>query len=406
MAKKQAPGGADDSSGGMVFVGLLLIGFMLWMAYHTKVATLVLGIRGIEAWIIHFFTNNVDETRGWIKYVRRDVVTIGDLARVSSEIGGYFRWVFTPVLLGIGVWLFRNSPTERFKTTYSDKTLPPTVAKLYPWMQISIKNDFAKMDADKGNWAIARTERQFARMHKLRDERGEISRERTTSVLVKQMGPLWLGHKAMKPYSRALFALFITRINKDFKAGDALLIQLATSAATPSGALDLTNVDELIAKYLDTRAVKLILKNHAYERSVLMSCLERARGGETGKDLLPPNWFLWVKGEDRLLWYALSDVGRRTFHPECAGISCHWLAEKTMKRRLEMPWVKNAVEGLVLELSKFTNDDDEEGLVDTDDLIAAPDHLPMPDIPSPEETEVLMKSGKGRTLPKLPWSKS
>lgn len=407
MAKKQHPAGGDPNSGGegFVFFGVLLIGFMLWMAYHTRIATLVLGIRGLEAWVISLFTFQLEEVRAWMKYVRRDTVTAGQLLDVSAQVGSYIRWVTVPVLLGLGVWLFRRSPTERFRTTYTDKTLPRAVGHLYPWMLISLKNDFSKMDPDKGPWAFSLTERQFARKHKLRDERGEIDRDRAAAVFVKQIGSLWLGYDALKPHAKALFALFVTRINKDFAAGDKLLLQLATSAAQDK--MDYTGVDELARKYIDTKPVKKLIAQHAYERTLLMSLLDRARGGETGKDLLPPNWFLWLKGVDRALWYALADVGRKTPHVECAGVFCHWQTEKARKAKLEIPWVRNAVTGLIGEMAKFINDDDaQEGIAEDDELLEPEALPPAPAIPTPEQAEMAFKQGHGHLLPKLPWAKS
>lgn len=379
----------------LLFFGLGLIGFMLWMAYHTKVAALVLGVRGAEAWVISLFTYQLEEVRAFIKYVPRKAVTAGQLFEVSTVVGKYTRWVSMPILLGLGVWLYRRSPTERFKRIYSDKTLPIAVAKLYPWMEISVKLDFSKMDSDKGNWACARTERQFTRLHKLRDERGALDRDRAAAVFIKQLGGLWLGYSSLKPHARALFALFATRMNKDFVEGDKLLLQLARSAA--AGKMDYSNVDRLAKKYMESKSVKAVISQHAYERTVMMSMLDRARGGESGKDYLPPNWFLWLKGLDRSLWYCLADVGRKTYHVESAGVFAHWLTERARKKSLSMPWVKNAIDGLATELAKLTNDDHtDEGLVDSDDLLEPESLPPSPDMPTPEEAEIAFKT-------KIPW---
>lgn len=398
MAKKnQGNGGSDNNNEVLVFFAILLIGFMLWMAFHTRIAGLLLSIRGAEASIIGLFTVEIVELKAWMKYVPRSTVTASQMFEVSTQVGSYVRWLCTPVLLGLAIWLFLKSPTERFKTVYTDRTLPVAVAQLYPWMKISVKLDFTAMDINKGPWAVAMTERQFTRMHKLRDERGEIDRDRATTVFVKQLGALWLGYEALKPHAKAIFSLCAARMNKDFVAGDKLLIQLANSAA--DGVLDYAGVDDLAKKYMDSKPMRAILKSHAYERTILMSMLQRARGGDTGKDYLPPNWFLWLKGVDRSLWYALSDVGRRTFHVESAGVFSHWLAEVARKKRLEMPWVKKAVDGLIVEMGKFTNDDDtDEGLVETDELLEPEDLPPAPRIPSPEKAALAFKTGKGLAL--------
>lgn len=396
MAKKNAASGPEkgDNNEILLVVGLIAVCYILWVAYHAKLAAMILAVRYAEVSIISLFTSNLDDLKIWIKDVDRKTVTARELLQASTMVGDYIRWVSAPALIGIGIWLMRHSPTERFRRKFTDVTLPKVEADLYPWMRISVKIDASKLDVEKGNLAMAKTERQFVRMHKLRAANGELNREKTEVVFIKQLGPLFLNYRTMKPYTQALFALFASRINKDFKAGDAMLIQLARSAS--DGKIDYTGVKELAQKYMDSKKVKAIMAAHAYERTMMMSMLEAARGGPRGKDYLPPNWFLWLKSMDRPLWYALSDVGRETPHAESAGVFGHWLAELTLKRRLEMPFVKNAIEGLSLELAKFTNDDEEEdGFAEEDDLLELKNAQPAPKIPSPKEAEMARLSKRG-----------
>jgi intracellular multiplication protein IcmP len=357
--------------------------FVLWWAGHTKVATVVLALRSLEVWIISFFTPELDALRGWIKAIDRRVVTLGDLFQVSTMTGRYTRWVTTPILMWMGWKLYKSSPTERFKRRFTDRSLPKVEAGLYPWIKISLKHDFAAMDPDEGPWALAQTERQFARQHRLRDEQGAIDRDKTEAVFVRQVGNLFSGYGAMRSHRRALFALFVARIARDFHAADDLLKRLASSAA--EGKLDMTGVDELARKHGNDKKVKRAMRQHAYETTLLMTLLELARGGARGKDYLPPNWFLWLKGMDRGLWYALADVDRKTPHVECAGVFAHWLAERARGKRLEMPFVKTAVEGLIIEIAKFTDNAEDEGISEDDeDIVIAPAPA-LPLIPSPEQ---------------------
>ena len=387
MAKKSGPGPEKGENNEiLLIVGLIALVFILWTAFHDKFAAIVLAVRSIEIWTISLGTDSLLELKGWVRKVDRKVVTISDLWLVSSMVGDYIRWVTTPVLIGLGIWLMSKSPTEKFMRKFSDVTLPKVEADLYPWMRISVKLDFPSMDTEKGNWAMAKTERQFVRAHRLRLETGDLDKEKTEPIMIKQVGPLFLDIKSMRPHVRALFAMFAIRIGKDFKNGDQLLLLLARSAS--DGKIDYSTVDEIANKYLENKKVKKIMARHAYERTMLMSMLEEARGGPRGKDYLPPNWFLWLKGVDRTLWYALADVGRETPHIECAGTWGHWLAEKALNKRLEVPFVKNAVEGIALELSKFTNDDDEDGFTDAEDLLEVKS-APLQSIPSPNEFQAV-----------------
>lgn len=384
MAKNKNQGAPGDTNELMLIAAVFIISVLLWWAFKARIAAVILSIRLFESFFVSFFTSNLDDLRLWMAGINRNSVTGMDLFVVSQKVGWYVRFVTAPALIYMGYWLYKNSPTERFRRRFSDKTLPLVQADIYPWMKISTKIDFPSMDPEKGPWAFSKTERMFAREHNLKTAEGEFYAEKAERVFIRQLGSIWLGYKNLKPHMKALFAMLAARMSKDFKASDKMLLQLAASAA--NGQLDYTGVDDLAAKYIESNGVKRLLRQHAYERTVLMSMLERARGGDSGKDYLPPNWFLWLKGVDRGLWYALSDVGRKAPHVESGGVFAHWLTEKLRGKSLEMPFVKNAVTGLEKELLKFTEDGDRGIGIDDEDLEM---HLAEPiAIPTPEEAEL------------------
>ena len=383
MSKKaQGAPGSDNNELLMVACVVLLAGIGWWLM-SAKIAAVVLFVRAGQVWVINQVGGSLGDLGEWMRLIDRKQVKLRDLYLVSDTVGRYTRYLAVPLIAWLGWRVFRASPTERFKTRYSDVTLPRAVAPLYPWIQISLVNDFSKMDTDKGPWAMAMTERQFVRAHRLRNAQGEYDEGLAEAQFIKQLGPLWNGYRSMRGYSRGLLAMLLARIERDFETSDKILIQLATSAA--GGKLDLTGCSEVVARYKGSRALKKLVAQHAYERTLLMAMLETARGGEAGKDYLPPNWFLWLKGVDRTLWYAMADVGRRAPHVESAGVFGHWLAEKARGRKLEMPFVKNAVSGLRVELDKYLEDESEErgGIDLDDDLLEVRAAPPAPPIPPP-----------------------
>ena len=75
--------------------------------------------------------------------------------------------------------------------------------------------------------------------------------------------------------------------------------------------------DPVIQKYVqldakDTARFQAYRKKHAYEVCILLSALRDARK----KEIVPPNWFVWLKYQDRALWYALHGLGMPRPHPE------------------------------------------------------------------------------------------
>ena len=59
--------------------------------------------------------------------------------------------------------------------------------------------------------------------------------------------------------------------------------------------------------------------------------------------VLAPAAFLWLRGEERALWYPLNNQGRRSYHAEAAGAMAHFMAELAAKKPLPIPRVETAL---------------------------------------------------------------
>lgn len=89
-----------------------------------------------------------------------------------------------------------------------------------------------------------------------------------------------------------------------------------------------------------------LMASHGFVVTGLMTLLEEGRGG----GVIPCVEFIWLKGEDRPLWYALQSVGRKTSFSESGGAYAHWLLEKQVGKAITQPEVTSAVEALKLAL--------------------------------------------------------
>jgi intracellular multiplication protein IcmP len=178
-----------------------------------------------------------------------------------------------------------------------------------------------------------------------------LKRGQTNKVFIMQLGPLWHSVDRLPPHVRALFAIFAGRHNSD-PGAVALLKQLSSSATTK---LDFTGVDQLLKKYIDTKPVQQVIQSHAYILTVMASMLVLARldGVQASAD------FLWLKPLDRRLWYTLNTVGRQTPFTEVAGIFAHWVAEKELGKKLQIPMVEEATNALELALKEIIYKPDE-----------------------------------------------
>jgi hypothetical protein len=101
----------------------------------------------------------------------------------------------------------------------------------------------------------------------------------------------------------------------------------------------ITRKKVLIERSKYPEQIDLILKNHFYEKTFFAGLLERSRKA----GVLAPAQFIWLKKIDKEFWYMMSQVGRTASFPECAGAWSHFIAEKTVGRKLVSPIVINAI---------------------------------------------------------------
>jgi intracellular multiplication protein IcmP len=90
-------------------------------------------------------------------------------------------------------------------------------------------------------------------------------------------------------------------------------------------------------------ALQKYADQHAYETTALLRCLARARqeGG-----VLAPASFLWLRGQDRTLWYPLNNLGRRSYHAEAVGALVHYTNELIAGQKIPTPRFEDVIKGI------------------------------------------------------------
>jgi intracellular multiplication protein IcmP len=253
------------------------------------------------------------------------------------------------------------------------KSLAEAERKNWPQISPVIPLDLVKQDIDKGPWAMALSPMQFAKKYQLLQEEKTVSamtmaakishqvtvsikREAAHHVFVLQCGEYWQGVEYLTPTTKALFAIFAARINQDRDGALKLLLQIAESST--SGRLNFSGVDALLAKHQNNKLVHRVIHSHAYVLTVMASLLVLARK----EGVLATAEFLWLKPKDRLLWFMLNSVGRQTAFAEVSGPFAHWNVERIMGRRLMVPMVDEAVNGLEAAIKEILYTPDSDNL--------------------------------------------
>lgn len=340
-----------------IILCVFLLGWLLWAFFHTQIVAFLLHIKYWESRLIALVLPSMAPLPVSIHDLTPSQVHFPQLLDVSREVGYYLRYPIIVILLVLAIIIYFSHVNLQFKKLYSMATLAEAERKNWPQISPVIKLDLIKEDIDKGPWAMALSPMQFAKKHQLLHEEKiipsmtmtakkhnqrtvSIKREAAHHIFVMQCGEYWQGTRYLKPATKALFAIFAARVNRDREGALKLLLQIA--ASTTSGRLNFSGVDTLLAKHQNHKLVQQVLYRHAYELTVMASMLELAR-----KDgVLATADFLWLKPTDRLLWFMLNSVGRQTAFSEVSGPFAHWNVEQAMGRRLMVPMVEEAVNGL------------------------------------------------------------
>jgi len=355
-AQPQSQQGDNSLGPFWVIVGIFALLWAIWHFGHFYIAFAMIHLRLGEVALINLFTDKVANLGDQIKLLDPITVNFSTLVAMSSRVGDYLKYPFAGCLFVLAVAIYFSKPTTKFRKNYSMNMLAEAEHRVWPHITPVIKLDLVSEDISKGVWAMALTPMQFAKQYRLLQEQkvlagdpGALQRAKTVASLRRdeafrifalQVGPYWRGIEHLSPPTKALFAAFAARVGRDQAGSRALLMQISASSET--GHLNYSGVDRLLAKHIGHKSVQQVMAKHAFVLTVMASLLEVARLD----GVLATAEFLWLKPVDRNLWFMLNTVGRQTPFVEIAGPYAHWLAEKEIQRKIMVPMVEEAVNGL------------------------------------------------------------
>lgn len=175
-----------------------------------------------------------------------------------------------------------------------------------------------------------------------------------SELLSSQLRTPWSGYAALRPSHQAICAVMASFYGFDISGGNALLNDLGAvhdAIGAKPGAMDAAILAEeglmdRIRKVLDGKpgkSLKEIADQHAWVESAFPAMLTVSR---KDRGVLPAAAFLWLKAEDRLLWYILDSVGSDAIMIEAAGAMAHFKAESQIGLPIRRPSVFQAARAL------------------------------------------------------------
>lgn len=347
----------------MVLVcAFLFLCWIFWKLYEFEILAILRYFRLFELYILNIvsfgeFNALIDLVKpGWLGGSNDPYQSIFSRAKfvVTTEaIGHFIRWPAAGILFFWGLYSMFFSPRGKLKNEYSLEGLIKVQAKIWPIINPIVNFNPGKSSArsmgdavptDLPLFAEALSPEEWLAYHNITLVNGLPEREAVRKALIAQLGPRWAGPESLPPHQKALFAAFALKGAQKRTESDELLGEIALCWSDKSGfkmSLSVAKkVEEVMADPEIGGKAATIAKNFAYRTTALLGVLRWARsmGG-----VLAPAAFLWLRGEDRAIWYPLNNLGRRSYHSEAAGAMAHFMAELAAKKPLPIPRVETAL---------------------------------------------------------------
>ncbi len=368
----------------LAFAAVGLVVWGIWWAFRSQFLEVLRYMRLGELWIIGFFTNQETSCFAWLKQApignalptvqnarlaNACFGTINELsaeqsldyynltgfsiAAIGAHTGHYLRWPLAIICVCIGLYAVLFSPRTKFKTKYTLETFLKVQAKMWPVISPIVNFNPSKSSARIPGTAVpdklppfseALSPEEWIAWHRIPVTNGIPDREATRRAFIQQLGPRWQGIVGQPPHVRGLYAAFALKGVQKREESDDFLGQLSLCWTIGHG-FQMTpkvkaEVDKLLKDPATGGEADKIAALHAYRTTALLGVLRWSRwmGG-----VLAPAQFLWLRAADRNLWYALNNLGRRSFHSEGAGAMAHFMAEQNAKKPLPIPRVDTAI---------------------------------------------------------------
>jgi intracellular multiplication protein IcmP len=380
----------NNADQGLTLVlGLALLFLAFWLVWHFFKMPILEALRWIrfaELWVINLFFHRYDSCLDWLREVRfadpdpsPTVVRLTNqcfgadylanvpvedsasyyslsangIGAIESGITQYIHWPLAAVFAGLGFYTMFYSPRNKFRTKHTLESFIKVQAKMWPVISPIVDFNPIKSSAripgsmvpDKlPLFAEALSPEEWISYQRIPVTNNIPEREATRRAFLLQLGPRWNGLAGQPPYILSLFAAFALKGIQNREESDDLLGRLSQCWSAKAGFKLTPNIASEVAGLVRNSDIGgqalAVAEKHAYRTTAMLGVLgwARSKGG-----VLAPAQFLWLRGVDRTLWYALNNLGRRSFHTEGAGAMAHFMAEQNANKPLPIPRIDTAV---------------------------------------------------------------
>lgn len=289
-------------------------------------------------------------------------ISFEQITKVTNTVGYLFVWIPVGITL-VAIWIARRHRSNFTRRQVTVSTLPWIMSQHSPAIIPSLYYGDAEsllLNVDPPEHRSALSPEEWAAENMLIIN-GKLDREKARALLISDLGNAISTIEDLSHVERALFAVFASRLFGRKVQQDRslqLLNELNRSCHTHSfkgarGYPDLAITDSEFDQWKQHEEAQELLVKHPYPRTLLHAMHKAAIDG---KGKLPSSYFIWLKGMDRKLWYALNTTGRKGPFIESSAVFTQTLWEEYAADtgyRLTEPFIDDAIDGLEQYLKKI-----------------------------------------------------
>lgn len=363
----------DNAMGwGILFAVFAAIFFVFWFFFADEVKSAFRWWRWLQMKLVSFFVGEdyIVKWTGddgvtydlnfhqWLDVIpeltpeQLDAKNLSIISTLAMAPISPFIMVF---LAAVAFWAVTAGPGTQFRNKYNLDGLIAAMAKIFPVISPVVKFNPSTMPprppgtpvpAELPLFAEALGPEEWVAYNQIPIPDGKLDQKAAYMAFAKQLGGRWKGPFALAPHKQVLLAAFCLKASRKRNDSDKMLGRLAACWSQQKG-LALTQDKELL------KEARAVLRNKNLAGKVLTQCNQHAfqttallRGLQVAREeggVLAPAQFVWLRAQDRTLWYPLNNLGRQSFHMEALGAMSHYKTEKRTQRPIPKPKVDGAV---------------------------------------------------------------
>ncbi|WP_440682432.1 secretion/conjugation apparatus DotM-related subunit [Cysteiniphilum halobium] len=342
----------DDGMAPTYIIAIILLALLLfYWIFHNQLIRAIFVVKRFELSIIMLWDGHYGMLMNWCNHVLESTVTLKQLKYLGYNISEALTVIFWSIGIILITITFFFHPNRKYRQTFAMQSLSQFIAQRFSKVYTP-KNE----TQPNINLSTALTPIEYLQQHSLIVDK-QLNLTALHNNLSQQLGK-HCGNVAQESLEvSGLATAFSLYILDKRKQADKLLSYLNFEFSHHKNRLknfiNRYKLNQHLNKYavecIAHDEIQKIIKGHHYTYTVLCSLLNTARKG----GIVPASSFLWLKTINRTLWYALNNVGRKTFFSEGAAIISHWQFELSLKMPFSSPMIDNVTKALQQEYQLY-----------------------------------------------------